>query len=344
MEPNLIKDISDRYKNRKKAKQNFDRVYTLSAKEKKPDAPYITLSAKASGQTVRLLDEGMVVASDGSPLFYIMKGALKAFYDGLPEDYIGTVNIGHLEFASFPFLVGEWSKKDISLVDIGDGRQGLDVKLHLDGNSIFVKELRRLSYPVGVSAEFFYAVDYEASEAMRIEAIASVNIKDFAIVGEAGSVSSGGINLKGESNEMNPFEKLIAKYLKGETGEPEKKEEGTAGPKGPEGKPGVPPEMPKGDAGAEGEAAALAAVEGILQEREEARNLAVTLGDKLGAAEEELAKLKRQLAAKSATGESVVGKIAALAAKYGVEQQEKHMGTDEPKPNNTLSDDGWGVL
>lgn len=190
---NIIEERDRRTVIRKIRKREYDDVITLSV----PD----------HGQTVRLLDEGAVVDANGRLDFYIMKGTLKRYLEALPDDYEGSINIGHNTFATFPFLVGKWTKEDLSLVDIGDGRMGLDVDLRLDDESMFVRELRRANYTLGVSAEFTYHINEELSNEYGFAIMDEVFIRDFAIVGDAGNVNSSGIELKGD-NKMD-FQKLM---------------------------------------------------------------------------------------------------------------------------------------
>lgn len=186
-------------------------VRTIHRKLKKKEYDEIMKLSTSDGQVVRLLDEGMVVRSDGSPDFYIMKGTLQKFYDSLEDDYEGSINLGHMDFATFPILLGKWAKKDLSLVDIGNGRQGLDVNLRLDEDSLLVKELRRATYDLGVSAEFTFTRNEEATEEMGLLIIDSLRIWDFAIVGDAGNVNSMGIRLKGENMDIKDVIALMNK-------------------------------------------------------------------------------------------------------------------------------------
>lgn len=179
--PNLIEERDTRTVNRKLRKKEYDDLITLSA----------------SGDGKRLLDEGMVVDAYGYPLFYIMKGALEKYMDALTDDYVGSINLGHMEFANFPFILGTWMKKDLRLVDIGDGRKGLDVDIHLDQDSFIVKELKRANYDLGISAEFSFTRNEELSREYGLDIIEELFIKDFAIVGEAGNVNSSNIELGG---------------------------------------------------------------------------------------------------------------------------------------------------
>lgn len=179
---NIIDERNTRTVYRKLKKKEYDEVMKLSV-----------------GQTekVRLLDEGMVVDASGNPLFYIKKGVLRAYLDTLPDDYVGTINLGHMDFATFPFILGTWRKSDLSLVDIGDGRQALYVDLHLDEESSIVKELRRQDFTLCVSAEFTFHVDERNSKKFGLEILDKIFIRNFAIVGEAGNVNSSDIRLQG---------------------------------------------------------------------------------------------------------------------------------------------------
>lgn len=167
------------------------------------------LSVSDSAETVRLLDEGFVVDAGGNPLFYIKKGVLSAYYDSLPDDYEGTINLGHMDFATFPLILGTWHKQDMHLVDIGDGRQALNVDLHLDEESFIVKELRRQKFTLGVSAEFSFHVDERNSKKFKLEILDKVFIGNFAIVGEAGNVNSSDIRLQGGQG-MTTMKDLVA--------------------------------------------------------------------------------------------------------------------------------------
>ena len=202
---NILDERDKRTIYRKIAKKNYDKE--------------ITLSVSDTGQRVRLLDEGMVVDAAGSPLFYIQKGTLSSYYNSLADDYVGSINIGHMDFATFPFILGVWTKKDLHLVEIGDGRQALDVDLRLDYDNYLVKTLQASPYDVGVSAEFTFHVNEEASKRQGIEILDAIFIRDFAIVGECGNVNSSGINLKGGaavSFKVTDIVEAVEKELKNE--------------------------------------------------------------------------------------------------------------------------------
>jgi len=229
MKPNLIDDRDKRTVHRRLAKQNYDNIITLSANR---------------SNTVRLLDEGAVVCANGSIDFYIQKGTLQRYMESLPDDYVGSINLGHETFATFPILLGSWTKNDMSLVDIGDDRKGLNVELHLDYENPLLKAITqsadKYGYDLGVSAEFTYHVNEDASMEWGVMIIDELFISDFAIVGEAGNVGSSGIKLKGEpmaitmkelsaklgveSTDLNALNAAIDKLLDSEPAEEPKEE------------------------------------------------------------------------------------------------------------------------
>lgn len=230
LNPTMIQQIQIRTQKRMQAKQQLDSYITLAAATNKEDKT-ITLSASGSDGTYRLLDEGFVVDTEGYPLFYIMKNTIQNYCDKLSADYVGAINIGHMDFATFPFLVGSWSKASLKAVDIGDGRKGLDTMPNINEDSFFIKELKATGYPIGISAEFSYKLDLEATEEYGIDMINEIDITNFAIVGEAGNVGSSNINLKGsgkmskKKEKENIFERFFKKYgedgknLQAESGE-----------------------------------------------------------------------------------------------------------------------------
>lgn len=200
---NLIKDRDARTKKRQRAKEKFDKQITLSLNNEGDNK--VMLSANTNGDTVRLLDEGAIVTANGDLDLYIEKGAIEKYVNGeneyldnLTKNYEGTINIGHNDFATFPFIVGTWRKDDLTVVDNGEGRHGLDVDLHLNSAHPLVQALRVQDIPVGVSVEMYLHFDEDSSEALNVPIVDEIFIADFAIVGECGNVgSSGSVDLQG---------------------------------------------------------------------------------------------------------------------------------------------------
>lgn len=219
----LIKQRDERTERRKKYKKKVDSMFNLSYKDDEKMSLSMNIK-KLSDTTIRLLDEGAIVGDEYID-FIIKKGTLQKYMDGrneylpnLEEGFVGSVNLGHLDFATFPFIIGEWTKADLSLVDIDDERKGLDVNLRLDSESMFVKELERQPYDIGISSEFYYHVDRDSTDAIGYLVIDEVYIFAYGLVGECGNVNSSGLELKGESNmTKEQLEELKAKMETPET-------------------------------------------------------------------------------------------------------------------------------
>ena len=226
MSNDLIEKRNERTKQRKARKKRIDALIGLSANPE--EKGIISLSSTVAtvsdtNQTVRLIDEGY--CDNG---FVIKKGTLAKYLNGeneyvtgwemvdgswqrtevlnLTDDFVGTVNLGHEDFATHPYILGEFKKSDLTLVDNENDRKGLDINVRLDEESMFIKELRRQPYDIGVSAEFYYHVDREATDKLEAEfgmwmpVIDEIFIFAYALVGECGNVGSSGLELKGESN------------------------------------------------------------------------------------------------------------------------------------------------
>ena len=224
---NLIDERNERTRNRKKRKRKMESIIGLSKDNEREFAD----------SRIRLLDEGF--CDNG---FVIKKGTLEKFLNGknehirgweqtedgwtqtevlnLTDDFVGTVNLGHMEFATFPFIVGEWKKSDLTLVDIENDRKALDVDLRLDKESVFVKELARQPYDIGVSAEFYYHINDEDTDSLSemlgywMPVFDEIFIFAYGLVGECGNVNSSGLELKGETMSEDKKELTTEESLK----------------------------------------------------------------------------------------------------------------------------------
>ena len=221
----LIEKRDERTRKRKKVKRKMDSIIGLSFHDK--DKKVMSLSAdmkKLSDSKARLIDEGYI--DNG---FVIKKGALEKYLNGkneyirgwefdgeewhqtevqnLTPDFVGTVNLGHMDFSVMPFILGEWTKDDLTLVDIENDRKALDVNLHLDEESVFIKELKRQSHDIGISAEFWVHQNDEDTENLSetlgyyLPVYDEIFIFAYGLVGECGNVNSSGLELKGEPME-----------------------------------------------------------------------------------------------------------------------------------------------
>ena len=216
----LIEERDERTKKRKKIKRKMDSIIGLSYHT--DEVISLAVSGTLTGSTARLLDEGY--CDNG---FVLKKGTLEKYLNGknesvrgwqmgengwertevlnLTDDFVGTVNLGHMDFATFPILLGEWNKEDMSLVDIENDRKALDIAVRLDEESMFVKELRRQNHDIGVSAEFWYHINQTDTEELSnmlgyyMPVIDEIFIFAYGLVGECGNVNSSGLELKGET-------------------------------------------------------------------------------------------------------------------------------------------------
>lgn len=87
---------------------------------------------------IRLLDEGVVVDGEGWAYAVIKKGTLKAWYDNLKSGFKGTINKDHEPAID----LGTFGKGDLRLVELDNGRYGLDVNVKLDDELYAVKDLK----------------------------------------------------------------------------------------------------------------------------------------------------------------------------------------------------------
>ena len=221
----LIEKRDERTRKRKRMKRKMDSIIGLSFHDK--DKKVMSLSVepqKMSDSRARLIDDGYI--DNG---FVIKKGTLEKYLNGenqyvrgwefdgeewhqtevlnLNSDFVGTVNLGHMDFSVMPFILGEWRKDDLTLVDIENDRKALDVTLHLDEESMFIKELKRQSHDIGISAEFWVHENEADTEALSetlgyyLPVFDEIYIFAYGLVGECGNVNSSGLELKGEPME-----------------------------------------------------------------------------------------------------------------------------------------------
>lgn len=229
----LIDKRDERTRKRKKIKRKMDSIIGLSYHDK--DRKVLSVSAdvqKLSDNKARLLDEGYI--DNG---FIIKKGTLEKYLNGknqyvrgwefdgekwqqtevlnLTSDFEGTVNLGHMDFSIMPFILGSWTKEDLSLVDIENDRQALDVNLHLDEESMFVKELKRQPFDIGISAEFWVHENVEDTKAMEellgyyLPVFDEIFIFAYGLVGECGNVNSSGLELKGDTMSKEELKEVM---------------------------------------------------------------------------------------------------------------------------------------
>lgn len=211
--PTIVKEIQKSLKTRKEAKKILDESINLSNLKDKELTMNLSNIGFVEGTTMRLLDEGALYYEGGEEVrLFFEKGTIQAFYDTLSDDYVGYVNLAHLDIWELPLNLGTWTKQDLSIVDIGNGRVGLNVDVHLNEKLHIVQDLMAQEIPLSLSAELGLGVDYEESERQGYPCIEKINIKGFSIVGNPANANSTSIDLsvKGEE-EMTLKEFLTGK-------------------------------------------------------------------------------------------------------------------------------------
>lgn len=244
--PTYVASIKDSIDRRKKGKAFYDNAITLSSVDKENHYVSVNLSSGyVENKPTRLIDEGAITYEGGNDIrLYIKKGAVQAFYDSLSSDYVGYINLAHIDIASLPLNLGTWTKDDLTVVDIGDGRKGLDVNVKLNRELHIVQDLLKQEIPLSISAELRGTIDFESSFKFNAPFYNEIEIAGFSVVANPANVNSTGENLnsKGDS-EMNLWEKILKlssenkeenknealenKEDEKEEKEPESKEEGT---------------------------------------------------------------------------------------------------------------------
>lgn len=210
--PTYAASIKDSLERRKKGKAFYDNAITLSSVDKENHYVSVNLSSEyVENKPTRLIDEGAITYEDGNDIrLYIKKGAVQAFYDSLSSDYVGYINLAHIDIASLPLNLGTWTKDDLTVVDIGDGRKGLDVNVKLNRELHIVQDLLKQEIPLSISAELRGILDLQSSLKFNAPFYNEIEIAGFSVVANPANVNSTGENLnsKGDS-EMNLWEKIL---------------------------------------------------------------------------------------------------------------------------------------
>lgn len=197
---NIIQERDENDIQRRRFKKRFDDAITFS-----------------SGSGQRLLDEGAVIEGEDYVRCIFAKGTLEKFLNGeneylpnIDDEYMGYIKISHADFYNDPLcLIGTWKKSNLSLVDIGNGRKGLNV----EGYELYdwhyaVKALKEVPYTVGFSVEILGHINWVMTETIGEIVYDEIYMSDFAVVGSGANVNSNGLTLKGENMKKKELEKL----------------------------------------------------------------------------------------------------------------------------------------
>lgn len=333
------KAILERIRARLKSKEHFDEVYTLSAHEENKRNVRLSTGDTDITNTVRLLDEGTVVDVAGRPMFYIMKGSIEKWYNNLSGDFVGAINYGHNPRSTDPVPIGEWTKADLKVVDIGEGRKGLDVNVRLFDNLHRVQDLKATSFPLGVSVEMDTQWNEKESRKAQMEMIDDIEITEFAIVGECGNVRSHGLYLSGGKEDLSLKDKYKRFFEKEEV---EQEEKELAVEETEQEEPEEVVEEPAQVEDAEVTAEALAEMRAELEEAKEILSRMMGVVEGLEKDNEELnKKLTVEVDKNKKLSENVFDRGKDLVKKYSDENKRKNMSAD--KENQYDEDNAaWG--
>lgn len=210
--PTYVESIKDSLDRRKKGKAFYDNAITLSSVDKENHYVSVNLSSGyVENKPTRLIDEGAITYEGGDDIrLYIKKGAVQAFYDSLSSDYVGYINLAHIDITSLPLNLGTWTKDDLTVVDIGDGRKGLDVNVKLNRELHIVQDLLKQEIPLSISAELRGTIDFESSFKFNAPFYNEIEISGFSVVANPANVNSTGENLNSKGDlEMNLWEKIL---------------------------------------------------------------------------------------------------------------------------------------
>ena len=157
---------------RQKIKSKWDKKCRFEVETSEPLPKQFSLegtnfssSLKTEGENwCRLIDEGVVVDNNiftGEPMAYavVRKGVLKKWYDSLTDDFVGTIDKDHNRSID----LGQFTKNDLRLVELEDGRYAIDVNVKLDQELYAVKDLLKMNNRTALSVEMFVNADEYAT-------------------------------------------------------------------------------------------------------------------------------------------------------------------------------------
>lgn len=212
--PTIFQRIKESVKVRKKAKKKVDEVISLSSKDEEKGKIELSTSYRIDkDKPIRLIDEGAVFYEGGQYIrFFIEKGTVKKFYDELDDDFVGYINLAHFDVYAFPIFLGTWTKEDLSIVDLEDGRQGLEVVPHFNEDLHLVQDLFAQEIPLSVSIEAYFDYNWDMTEKLEFPVVNGMEMDGFSVVGNPANTSSAYVlasEEKGEEKSMD-LEKIKA--------------------------------------------------------------------------------------------------------------------------------------
>ena len=191
--PTIFQRIKESVKVRKKAKKEIEEIITLKSNEDE-EVGKVNLATSYRfdrDSSIRLLDEGAIFYEGGQYVrYFIKKGVVQKFYDELDDDFVGYINLAHFDVFAFPIFLGTWTKDDLTIVDLEDGRKALEVVPKFNEDLYLVKDLFAQEIPLSVSIEAYFDYDWDMTQKLDFPVVQGLQMDGFSVVGNPANTSS----------------------------------------------------------------------------------------------------------------------------------------------------------
>lgn len=225
--PTIFQRIKESVKVRKKAKKEIEEIITLSDNKDDEEVGKVNLSTSYRfdrNSAIRLLDEGAIFYEGGQFVrYFIKKGVVQKFYDELDDDFVGYINLAHFDVYAFPIFLGTWTKDDLRIVDLEDGRQALEVVPKFNEDLYLVKDLFAQEIPLSVSIEAYFDYDWDMTQKLDFPVVQGMQMDGFSVVGNPANTSSAYVLSSKEEGENMDLSKIKAILENSETKAEEEK-------------------------------------------------------------------------------------------------------------------------
>lgn len=202
--PTIFQRIKESVKVRKKAKKEIEEIITLKS-NKDDEVGKVNLATSYRfdrDSSIRLLDEGAIFYEGGQYVrYFIKKGVVQKFYDELDDDFVGYINLAHFDVFAFPIFLGTWTKDDLTIVDLEDGRQALEVVPKFNEDLYLVKDLFAQEIPLSVSIEAYFDYDWDMTQKLDFPVVQGMQMDGFSVVGNPANTSSAYVLSSKEEDE-----------------------------------------------------------------------------------------------------------------------------------------------
>ena len=213
--PTIFQRIKESVKVRKKAKKEIEEIITLNNKEDEVGKVNLATSYRFDrNASIRLLDEGAIFYEGGQYVrYFIKKGVVQKFYDELDDDFVGYINLAHFDVFAFPIFLGTWTKDDLTIVDLEDGRQALEVVPRFNEDLYLVKDLFAQEIPLSVSIEAYFDYDWDMTQKLDFLVVQGMQMDGFSVVGNPANTSSAYVlsskEEEGENMDLSKIKEIL---------------------------------------------------------------------------------------------------------------------------------------